>query len=150
MGPSRPRALPSEADSGMPRVTLRSPSGEACVVFTHGAHVASWTDADGGENLFMSEAAVFKPPKALRGGVPVCWPQFGGVGDLQAHGFARNSEWTVKVQTDDQVVMTLKVCTAPRGGCAVARARAQTWPVRRWARSHHRQRRGRRCHPRAR
>ena len=41
-----PRALPAEADCGMPRVTLEA-NGERVVVFTHGAHVASWTDAQG-------------------------------------------------------------------------------------------------------
>lgn len=70
----------------------------------------------GEELLFLSESAVFKPPKALRGGVPVCWPQFGGVGDLQAHGFARNCEWSVKSQTADQVVLALASSEATKVG----------------------------------
>lgn len=33
---------------------------------------------------------MFKPPKAIRGGIPVCWPQFSDFGPLGQHGFARN------------------------------------------------------------
>ena len=45
----------------------------------------------------MSKEAVFKPPKALRGGIPVCWPQFGDLGSLKTqHGFARNVEWALE------------------------------------------------------
>merc|ERR1712151_364479 len=33
--------------------------------------------------------------KPISGGLPHCFPQF-GPGELQQHGFARNSEWTVK------------------------------------------------------
>lgn len=43
----------------------------------------------------MSEKALFAPPKAIRGGIPVCWPQFSAEGPLGQHGFARNSRWTL-------------------------------------------------------
>ncbi len=44
----------------------------------------------------MSENAVFKPPKALRGGVPVCFPQFSDMGAMATqHGFARNTAFVV-------------------------------------------------------
>lgn len=45
------------------------------------------------ELLFLSSKAVFQPPKAIRGGVPVCLPQFAKRGPLQQHGFARNVSW---------------------------------------------------------
>ncbi|KAK7850010.1 putative glucose-6-phosphate 1-epimerase [Quercus suber] len=42
-----------------------------------------------------SAQAIFKPPKAMRGGIPICFPQFGNCGLLEQHGFARNKIWTV-------------------------------------------------------
>jgi glucose-6-phosphate 1-epimerase len=42
----------------------------------------------------MSEQALFDGKAALRGGIPICWPWFGRIA-APAHGFARNSEWTL-------------------------------------------------------
>lgn len=51
-------------------------------MYSHGATLTGWTV--GGEQLiFVSPKAVFQPPKAIRGGVPVCFPQFGNLGPLQ-------------------------------------------------------------------
>ena len=59
------------------------------------------------ELIFVSKKAVFKPPKAIRGGVPVCFPQFGGFGPLQQHGFARNSPFEVVAGGPDTVTLAL-------------------------------------------
>ncbi|XP_058195743.1 putative glucose-6-phosphate 1-epimerase isoform X2 [Rhododendron vialii] len=42
-----------------------------------------------------SAEAPFKPPKAIRGGIPICFPQFGSHGLLEQHGFARNRFWSI-------------------------------------------------------
>ena len=43
-----------------------------------------------------------------RGGVPVCFPQFGDMGPIKAqHGFARNTEFTVVTLTADSVTLSL-------------------------------------------
>ncbi|KAK4338478.1 hypothetical protein RND71_042965 [Anisodus tanguticus] len=42
-----------------------------------------------------SVQATFKPPTAVRGGIPICFPQFGNRGNLEQHGYARNRMWIV-------------------------------------------------------
>ena len=41
----------------------------------------------------FSDKAIFEHGKAIRGGVPVVWPQF-GPGPLPQHGFARVKTWS--------------------------------------------------------
>ena len=65
-------------------------------IFAFGAHVVSWNAIISGvsnEFLFLSSKSLLDGTKAIRGGVPICWPQFGGRGKLQQHGFARNKTW---------------------------------------------------------
>lgn len=63
------------------------------VVYRQGAHLTSWTDAAGTERLYTSPTSVYKPGKAIRGGVPLIFPQFSDLGPLkQSHGFLRTSE----------------------------------------------------------
>ena len=48
--------------------------------------------------LFVSDKAYYESGKAIKGGIPVCWPWFGAdPGDLgrPAHGFVRNRQWEV-------------------------------------------------------
>ena len=65
-----------EGPGGLPVIEIRNRFATArlCV---HGAHVLSFCPKDGADLLFLSERAVFQPGKAIRGGVPVCWPWFG-------------------------------------------------------------------------
>jgi glucose-6-phosphate 1-epimerase len=75
------------------RVTL--PSCEA-TVYLQGAHLTAWTPAGTAPVLFLSERSAFTPGKAIRGGIPICFPWFGGRGDGgpgPSHGFARTSPW---------------------------------------------------------
>jgi D-hexose-6-phosphate mutarotase len=48
--------------------------------------------------LWVSKLASFTPGKAIRGGVPICWPWFGShptSPQLPGHGYARISPWDV-------------------------------------------------------
>ena len=68
------------------------PNGDSVFVAQQGAHVLSW-QAQGKERLFLSPASVCDGVTAIRGGVPVCFPQFNQRGNLPKHGFARNMPW---------------------------------------------------------
>jgi len=68
------------------RVTTESASG---LVYLQGAHVAAWQPAGAQPVIYMSENAVYAPGKALRGGVPICFPWFVEHKEFPAHGFAR-------------------------------------------------------------
>jgi glucose-6-phosphate 1-epimerase len=81
-------------NNGMPKVALKHASGATAEVYLQGAHVTSWTNAHGEEMLFLSRKSWFEPGKAIRGGIPVIFPQFGD-GPLPKHGFARTSEWQI-------------------------------------------------------
>ncbi|XP_052732101.1 putative glucose-6-phosphate 1-epimerase isoform X1 [Vigna angularis] len=81
--------------NGLDKVILRESRGSSAEVYLYGAHVTSWKNDHGEELLFLSSKAVFKPPKAIRGGIPICFPQFGGLGTLDQHGFARNRLWSI-------------------------------------------------------
>ena len=57
--------------------------------------------------LFPSDQAIFESGKAIRGGIPIVWPQY-GPGPLPLHGFARVKTWRVgKKNTSDDVSVEL-------------------------------------------
>jgi len=63
-------------------------------IYNFGATVTSWI-VNNQEQLFVSNSAIFNSKKAIRGGIPLVFPQFGTKDGslLSQHGFARNSEW---------------------------------------------------------
>lgn len=100
-------------EGGLSGVKLVSDTGFTSEVYDHGAHVASWRDASGKDIIFLSTAAQFAPPKAIRGGIPICFPQFSDLGPCSAqHGFARNMRWQVvgkeSTSVDGQVTFRLQ------------------------------------------
>ncbi|CAI0454912.1 unnamed protein product [Linum tenue] len=80
---------------GFPRIVLADPSGSSAEVLLYGGQVVSWKNERREELLFMSSKAIWKPPKAIRGGLPVFFPQFGNLGTSERNGFARNRFWTI-------------------------------------------------------
>jgi glucose-6-phosphate 1-epimerase len=79
--------------NNLPKVVLSSPDGACAEVYLHGAHVTSWIPAGDQERLYLSGASEFRDGAAIRGGVPVVFPQFSAWGPLPKHGFARNQAW---------------------------------------------------------
>ena len=74
-------------------VLLRSADGATASVTAYGAHICSWIPAGGNEQLFLSKTSEFRKGVAIRGGVPVIFPQFSALGPLAKHGFARTANW---------------------------------------------------------
>ncbi|PSU32409.1 D-hexose-6-phosphate mutarotase [Photobacterium lutimaris] len=77
----------------------------------HGGHLI-WFKPQGEEDvIWLSEKAEFDTEKAIRGGIPVCWPWFGKAA-TPSHGFARNSEWNLLEhrENDNGVIVALTLC----------------------------------------
>lgn len=89
--------LPTRAGAGgMALVPLRAADGASADVYLHGAHVTSWRPAPGDEErLFLSARSEFRSGAAIRGGIPVIFPQFAAEGPLPRHGFARTMAWSL-------------------------------------------------------
>ncbi|TKY64692.1 putative glucose-6-phosphate 1-epimerase [Spatholobus suberectus] len=81
--------------NGLEKIILREVRGFSAEVYLYGGQVTSWKNELGEELLFVSSKASFKPPKSIRGGIPICFPQFSNHGSLERHGFARNRFWTL-------------------------------------------------------
>ncbi len=86
-------ASPSTLPPGLPVVDLLAPDGARARVSLQGGHILSWQPAGAREQLYLSPRSEFVAGKAIRGGVPVCFPQFAERGPLAKHGFARTLPW---------------------------------------------------------
>ncbi|KAI8473961.1 MAG: galactose mutarotase-like protein [Monoraphidium minutum] len=103
-----PPKVEKDDANGMDKVVLKTDKGASAEVYLHGAHISSFKTASGKDVVWVSKEAVFKPPKAIRGGVPVCFPQFGQLGPLGQHGFARNTAFDVVDGSESSVTLLLK------------------------------------------
>ncbi|QTN33244.1 D-hexose-6-phosphate mutarotase [Akkermansiaceae bacterium] len=85
----------SDAAPSYPVFEIDHPTCVARVAL-HGAHVMSWKPVDEDEVLYLSPDAVYKEGKAIRGGIPVCWPWFNAHPtnpEMPSHGIARTRFW---------------------------------------------------------
>lgn len=83
----------------------------------HGGQVLTWHPKHQQHPvLWLSEKAVYAHGKAIRGGVPICWPWFGSHPtnpQLPGHGYARISPWNISSTQllDDgavQIILTMQ------------------------------------------
>lgn len=84
----------NEDRAGFPEMVLTHRTGSRVRLYLYGAHLTSWTPPQGADVFFMSAQSWFQPGRAIRGGIPVAFPQFGD-GPLPKHGLARINPWTV-------------------------------------------------------
>jgi glucose-6-phosphate 1-epimerase len=88
----------STTKGNLPIVTLTNQRATA-VVSLYGAQVLSYISAGEADVLWMSDKSLFQEGKAIRGGIPICFPWFGPNPEdskKPQHGFARLSTWAVK------------------------------------------------------
>ena len=76
-------------------VQLQSADGARIAVSLFGGQLCSWQTPEGIERLFVSSHAHWDSQQAIRGGVPIIFPQFGADGTGPRHGFARTLPWTL-------------------------------------------------------
>lgn len=105
--PDPTRIVPPD-DLSLSEVVLSTPDGARAELRRHGAHVTSWTPAGGEEQLFVSRTSEFRPGVAIRGGVPLIFPQFAGMGPLPKHGFARSLPWELVSAGGGEAVLALQ------------------------------------------
>jgi glucose-6-phosphate 1-epimerase len=79
-------------NGGLPKVAVTTKSS-AAEIYLHGAHVTHFQKNGEPPLIFMSAKSYFAPVKAIRGGVPICFPWFGNRAGDGSHGFARTTEW---------------------------------------------------------
>ncbi|WP_162601144.1 D-hexose-6-phosphate mutarotase [Occallatibacter savannae] len=99
-------------NGGLPKISIETKLGKA-EVYVYGAQVTSWKPAGFDEVIFVSAKSHWERGKAIRGGIPVCFPWFRAKPDdanAPMHGFVRTKEWKVEStshQADDSVSLLL-------------------------------------------
>lgn len=108
----------AEHNSGL---IVANVSSEKCKAefFLHGAHVTGFQPTGESEVLFLSREAVFGQEKAIRGGIPICFPWFAAnanAPDKPSHGYARIREWEMihsSLTADGIVIVELQLKIEP-------------------------------------
>ncbi|MEZ4702069.1 MAG: D-hexose-6-phosphate mutarotase [Rhodothermales bacterium] len=87
-----------EGPGGLPMIELAHDQARATISLL-GGQVLKFQPAGAEPVLWMSEKSLYEEGRAIRGGIPVCWPWFGPAPSdesLPNHGFVRNRLWEVR------------------------------------------------------
>lgn len=92
---------------------IRHPTAEA-VISLHGGHLIQFRPTGEKDIIWLSDKALYRKDKAIRGGVPVCWPWFGPLAS-PSHGFARICQWQLQghQESEQEVVIRLSLQSSP-------------------------------------
>jgi glucose-6-phosphate 1-epimerase len=120
---SMPGVSIDEGNGGLTRVRVNTSlcTGE---IYLHGAHVVAFTPTGQQPVLWMSSKSAFAPGKAIRGGVPICYPWFGANAanpNAAMHGLARTAQWDlldVGLQPTGEVNVILRMPHPPGIGAS--------------------------------
>lgn len=111
-------AIPGVAEviagnGNLPKIRLTTPA-VAAEIYLHGAQVTSWQPAGAEEVLFLSECSNWQEGRAIRGGIPICFPWFRGKRDdpqAPAHGVVRTKAWRLDSLAATQDGSVTVVCS---------------------------------------
>lgn len=80
--------------NGFEYIAVQNTSATAKIAL-QGAHLFHYCKTNQEPLLWLSDISYYEQGKAIRGGIPICWPWFGFHKDktLPQHGFARTSMW---------------------------------------------------------
>jgi len=102
-----------QGDNGFVMIDISNQYAKA-TISTYAGQIVSYQPHDEAEDLFfLSEKVLYQEGKAIRGGVPICWPWFGDDTsgfERPPHGFVRNQQWQVlstEVLEDGRTSVTL-------------------------------------------
>jgi len=102
------RVAVTAGNGGLPKITVTTKSSTA-EIYLNGAHVTHYQKNGEPPLIFMSRNSYFAPGKAIRGGVPICFPWFGNRDGEPSHGFVRSTEWQlVKTAATPDGTVTLR------------------------------------------
>jgi len=100
-----------QGNGGLQKVRITSPEVEG-EMYLHGAHITSWKPTGREEVLFLSSQSRWEQGHAIRGGIPICFPWFGGKADdpkAPARGFVRTKAWQLETiaRVEDGVTVSM-------------------------------------------
>src|SRR5665647_850684 len=108
-----------EDKGGFPFIEISSAKASALISVYAGQVLSFRPVGEVDDLMFLSEKAYYQTGKAIKGGVPICWPWFGadpeGLG-RPAHGFVRNRLWNVvatETTADGDTRVTLGLMDTP-------------------------------------
>jgi len=88
----------SLGDNGFVMIDVSNQYAKA-TISTYAGQIVSYQPNSATEDLFfLSDKVLYQEGKAIRGGVPICWPWFGDDTsgfERPSHGFVRNQQWDV-------------------------------------------------------
>ena len=91
-----------QKENGFKYIEIKNAKAEAKIAL-QGAHIFHYKKLGKRSLLWLSELAYFEEGKAIRGGIPICFPWFGKHKTdttLAQHGFARTSFWSVTTEEE--------------------------------------------------
>lgn len=100
-------------NGGLAKLRITTPAA-AAEIYLHGAQLTSWRPSGGEEVLFLSRQSRWEDGRAIRGGIPICFPWFRGKADnplAPAHGVVRTKSWQLDALTEDSGTVTVTLFT---------------------------------------